>query len=123
MVLGLGALTPDERGYGTHEQLGLAPCAVREGIGIPCPACGVTTAVSLAARGDLLASLATQPLGLVLALGAPLVALLALLWHLAGRDLSVTVVNGRWARTVVLALAGLVLAAWLYKLRQFGGAG
>ncbi len=44
-------LSPDPRGYGTHEQLGLPPCGFRLVTGYPCPGCGGTTAFVLAVHG------------------------------------------------------------------------
>lgn len=34
-------VTPDERGYGTHEKLGLPACVSMKVLGVPCPGCGV----------------------------------------------------------------------------------
>ena len=109
-------LEPDERGYGTHEALGLAPCLFVELWDLPCPGCGVTTAVAHAARGDLLASLLAQPFGLALALGV----LVAGVWtpwaHFRGRDIGLElrvalIGRGRWA----IWIGVLVLASWVYK--------
>ncbi len=44
-------LTPDPRGYGTHEHLFLPPCYIRFFFNIPCPACGLTTCFALLAKG------------------------------------------------------------------------
>jgi hypothetical protein len=44
---------PDQAGYGTHRQLGLAACLSYEKTGMPCPTCGMTTALALLADGDL----------------------------------------------------------------------
>jgi hypothetical protein len=108
-------LEPDARGYGTHEQLGLAPCGALERWGLPCPGCGVTTAVALAARGRLLAALAVQPLGLALVLALPLWALWALAQHLRGRDLSHELAALR-ARRWALLSGILVGLSWAYRL-------
>ena len=35
------SLTPDNRGLGTHEQLGLAPCRMLSYLHIPCPYIGI----------------------------------------------------------------------------------
>lgn len=40
------------RTHGTHRQLGMPPCTLLAMTGFPCPACGMTTAVSLLAHGD-----------------------------------------------------------------------
>ena len=63
-------LEPDPRGFGTHEQLGLSPCAFRATTGRPCPTCGMTTAFARFARGEVAASWRANPAGAVLAPGA-----------------------------------------------------
>ena len=85
----VGLLTdPDPRGFGTHEQLGFGPCGFREWLGAPCPTCGVTTAVSHLTHGHAGRSWETQPLGVILTLGAALAAPWALVAHLRGADLA-----------------------------------
>jgi hypothetical protein len=46
-------LRPSERGFGTHEQLGLPPCTVQFSFGIRCPSCGMTTAWSHMVQGQV----------------------------------------------------------------------
>ena len=59
-------LNPDPRGVGTHEQLGLPPCAFLIEHGIPCVSCGMTTAFT--AMAHLRPGLAWQanPFGILL---------------------------------------------------------
>jgi hypothetical protein len=38
--------------HGTHRQLGLPPCMLNLVTGLPCPACGMTTSISLLVHGD-----------------------------------------------------------------------
>src|SRR5581483_2789888 len=59
------SLHPSERGFGTHEQLGLPPCIFLQLTGIPCPSCGLTTSFAHAAHLHWLASFTTQPFGFV----------------------------------------------------------
>jgi hypothetical protein len=61
-------LEPDPRGFGTHTQLGLAPCAFAVLTGRPCPSCGMTTAFAWFARGDWGRSWRANPAGLLIAL-------------------------------------------------------
>jgi hypothetical protein len=50
-------LTPDSRGWGTHEQMGWPACWLQRAGGWRCPSCGMTTAWALAVRGDVRAAL------------------------------------------------------------------
>jgi hypothetical protein len=53
-LLGLAkTLVPDPRGFGTHVQLGLRPCAFATMTGRPCPTCGMTTAFAWFVRGRM----------------------------------------------------------------------
>ena len=117
VFLVLGFLTPDERGFGTHEKLGLPPCGMMELAGIPCPGCGVTTSVSLAANGRFLDSFVNQPFGFLFALASAAFIVWAIVSHFRGRDLFDTIQNlrmGRWSIGVVLVM----LISWVYKIVQ-----
>lgn len=59
-------LTPDSRGWGTHEQLGCPPCWLQRATGRRCPSCGMTTAWAHAARGDVPAALESSVGGTLL---------------------------------------------------------
>mgnify|MGYP002626366721 CR=1 FL=1 len=67
-------LEPDPRGFGTHEQLGFAPCWLQTWTGYACPSCGATTAWALAMRGQLREAVATNGAATLLALATPVVA-------------------------------------------------
>jgi len=113
-------LEPDPRGYGTHEQLGFQACLPIRLWNLPCPGCGVTTAVTLALHGQPAASLRAQPFGLVtiaLVLGG---ALLAVRAHRRGRDLYAELGRLPW-RTLGPALAALLVLCWGYKLLALRG--
>ena len=56
---------PDPRGYGTHRQFGLPPCASRWIWGGPCPTCGMTTAWAWLVRGEFGRAAAANPGGVV----------------------------------------------------------
>ncbi len=60
-------LEPDPRGFGTHEQLGLSPCAFKATTGRPCPTCGMTTSFAWSVRGRPDRSWRANPAGSLLA--------------------------------------------------------
>jgi hypothetical protein len=68
LLLVAGMLEPDPRGFGTHTQLGLNPCAFAAVTGRLCPTCGMTTAFAWFVRGRLDRSWWANPAGLVLAI-------------------------------------------------------
>lgn len=117
-MLALGAIvSPDARGHGTHEQLGLPPCMTMELWSIPCPGCGVTTSVTLASQGRFLDSFVNQPFGLTVWLGVIAFALWAFAQHVRGIDIYRDL-RGRRAAPLVFAAAGIAGASWVYKLVQ-----
>ena len=114
VVLRLG-VSPDERGHGTHEQLGLPACASMELFGVPCPGCGITTATAWAVRGELREAFLVQPFGLLLVLAFPLYVLWVLQGVVRGRDLGRdlgAIPRKPWVGVGIALAAG----AWLYKL-------
>ncbi|MCA9024740.1 MAG: DUF2752 domain-containing protein [Planctomycetaceae bacterium] len=46
------SVSPDPRGFGTHQQFGLPPCTLRMLAGVPCPSCGATTSFAHFVRGE-----------------------------------------------------------------------
>jgi hypothetical protein len=114
--LWIGAwLRPAVEGVGTHQQLGLPACGWIVGMGLPCPSCGMTTAFSLAARGDLAGAFAAQPMGALLAVLAAMVAVVAA-WTAISGCRSWEVIWSLLDRRVGWALAALLALAWVYKL-------
>lgn len=63
-------LIPDARGFGTHEQLRLPPCAFRVMSGIPCPACGMTTSFAHLVRGQVVRAFRVNAAGCLLGVAA-----------------------------------------------------
>lgn len=115
-----GWLTPDPRGYGTHQHLRWgrwfpAECGWLTVTGYPCPTCGMTTAFSHAVRGQFPQALMAQPAGLVLALFTAAMTIIA----------ARAIVTGRWFLPQVLVfrphwfflgLLALLLGGWAFKL-------
>ena len=96
--------------HGTHRQLGLPPCMLNLATGLPCPACGMTTSVSLLVHGDPAAAWRTNWAGAVIGLlGAA-----ATLWL---TDCAAGLPPGSWtAETTIfrLVIAGGILATTRY---------
>jgi hypothetical protein len=68
-------LEPDTRGFGTHTQLGLPPCAFHTVTGRLCPTCGMTTSFAWMARFRVDRSWRANPAGCLYALSSiPLMA-------------------------------------------------
>lgn len=66
-VLAIAArLSPDPRGFGTHESLGLPPCGFLATNGYPCMTCGMTTAFANMIRLDVAAAWRANPMGIAL---------------------------------------------------------
>ena len=109
----LARVQPDPRGHGTHEQLGLDACGWPLAYGIPCPACGCTTAACLVVHGRIVEGFATQPFGASVAAGGLLLGAHAALCLLRGRsfvDLAL-----RWPFWSVVGWGVLLLlASWAY---------
>jgi Protein of unknown function (DUF2752) len=120
--LGLTGLAATVAAFGypaasRHTGLGL-PCPLRTLTGIPCPMCGMTTAATRLARGDLGAAVAANPFVLVL---AGLTAVMSVL--LAARLLALAPPPVRWTpgrhRSVRLTVAMLCAASWAFQLHRF----
>ena len=121
LVLGAGVLalsrwlTPSAAGFGTHTQLGLPPCGFLQVFGIPCPACGLTTAFAHAAHFSTRASLAAHPLGLPLFLALCALCVRALLGVCGLGSVRAFLTHTAWPR-LMLAVALAMLAAWSVRL-------
>ena len=81
-----GVLRPDDRGHGTHQQIGLPPCTLVVLFGVRCPTCGMTTSWANFVRGRPAEALRANLSGTVLCL----LDMLAVPWLLC------TAITGRW---------------------------
>jgi hypothetical protein len=95
------------------------PCPLRTLTGIPCPLCGMTTAATALASGDLGAALAANPFALLLA-GFTLVMVVLM----AARALGWAPAAAQWApsrrRQILWVAAVLAVASWAFQLHRFG---
>lgn len=114
-VLGIARwVEPDERGFGTHEQLGLPPCSFRALTGVPCPSCGMTTSFAYVMRGRLIRATVANPGGCLLALGAVALIPWCLASAVSGRALGIRAPE-RATLIAVLAVFGLSIAGWIVR--------
>lgn len=115
-VLGVAlSITPDARGHGTHEQIGLPPCRWVESFGLACPTCGMTTSFAHAVRGNLLASFLTQPMGMVLAILTAAAMFAGLFVAVTGSGLG-GLLGRLWTPRILWLAAAMTTLAWMYKI-------
>ncbi len=112
-------LEPDPKGYGTHTQLGLGPCAFRATTGRPCPACGMTTSFAWFARGEPANAWRANPAGSLL---AP-TCLVLIPWLLAasarGRPSPFRALESPLV-TLAVAVVALTVLSWLVRMTLGG---
>lgn len=115
MLIVAAMLKPDPAGVGTHAQLGLPACQWLVMTDRPCPTCGMTTAFSHAAHGEMAAAFATQPAGAVLAIATAMAAILGAYAMLTGMSLKpIGKMLGRpWT---FIGLGVVVAGGWAYTL-------
>lgn len=80
------ALRPSQRGWGTHQQLGLPPCTFQSLVGVRCPSCGMTTSWAWLVRGNVVRAVQSNVGG----------ALLAVVAMVASPFLLISAIRGRW---------------------------
>jgi hypothetical protein len=119
-VAGLGAAGAAVAYQATLGGQGLwLPCPLRTLTGIPCPLCGMTTAATGLAAGDLGAAVAANPFVLLLA-GFTLV--MAVL--MAGRAIGRLGPPAQWPasrrRQSYVVASVLGAASWAFQLHRFG---
>jgi hypothetical protein len=94
-------------------------CPLRTLTGVPCPMCGMTTAATGLARGDLDAALAANPFVLVLA-----VLIMGMAVLMAARAAGLAAPAAPWPasrrRQALWAVAVLLAASWAFQLHRFG---
>jgi len=95
------------------------PCPLRTLTGIPCPLCGMTTAATGLASGDLGAAMAANPFVLLLA-GFTLVMAVLMAARAIGRVPGAAQWPASRRRQSYWLAAVLVAASWVFQLHRFG---
>jgi len=101
-----------------------SPCGFKQRYGLPCPSCGMTTAMIAFARGEVLNAFYIQPAAAVICFAAVVALMFAFVMAVLGTDFGligylseqlktrhiifavVVIVCGAWAVTLARALAG-----------------
>ena len=106
-----GRLSPDPRGYGTHQQLGLPECTFQMLTQWPCPSCGGTTAFAHFVRGQWPSAVRANAAAFVLALVCAV--LVPWCWASAVCGRAIGIINPEWTLlALVLAMSGLFVLQW-----------
>ena len=95
------------------------PCPLRTLTGIPCPLCGMTTAATGLASGDLGAALAANPFVLVLA-GFTVVMAVVMAARAVGRFAPPAQWPASRRRQTYWLAVLLAAASWAFQLHRFG---
>jgi hypothetical protein len=108
-------LTPNPRGIGTHQQLGLPPCTVAQWYGIRCPSCGMTTSWAHLTRLNLVAAVRANAGGTLLALAACLCGPWFVASGALGRWLG-GVPQENWTLAAGLTIVAVTIIDWTLRL-------
>jgi hypothetical protein len=95
------------------------PCPLRTLTGIPCPLCGMTTAATALASGDLAGALVANPFVLVLA-GFTLVMAVLMVARAAGMVPGAAQWPASRRRQSYWVAAVLAVLSWAFQLHRFG---
>jgi Protein of unknown function (DUF2752) len=113
-------LEPDPRGFGTHTQLGLWPCAFQATTGRPCPTCGMTTSFAWSVRANPAQAWRANPAGCLLAPTALALIPWLLLASARARPWPFRTLERPLVGLSVAAVA-LTLISWLVRMTLVGG--
>ena len=122
-VLGIARwLDPNQRGYGTHEQLGLPPCAFHVLTGVRCPSCGMTTSFAYVVRWQFGDAARANAGGFLLALAT----MVLIPWCLASAVIDRPVgirTPERVALWGLCVIGGITVGGWILRFVFFGEQG
>lgn len=110
-------LNPDDRGFGTHEQLGLPPCPFLYFTAFPCAACGLTTSFSSIAHGHFFRAFSAHPLGPFLFL-LNITLILFSLKNLLSKESFWDLVPDKYLNWFLIVFVSSFLSIWIYRLVQ-----
>ncbi|MEM2786304.1 MAG: DUF2752 domain-containing protein [Candidatus Nitrosotenuis sp.] len=105
-------LTPDPKGYGTHQQLWLPPCAFHTLTQKLCPTCGLTTSITYITHGDLASAQKAHAGGLLLFVYTGAISLTLLCSFLFQFRI---VLPSSWLLLINIMVFGLVIAMGVFR--------
>lgn len=111
-------VSPDPRGYGTHQQLGLPPCMFRLITGYPCAGCGMTTSFAHFVRGHFYEAAHANPAGVLLATVLTIIIPWCGLSAWSGR-LWLVAEPVIFGCVLTICLAVMTVLVWLIRLATF----
>lgn len=111
-------LTPSDKGYGTHTQLGLGGCTMMTLTGWPCPMCGMTTTFTLMAHARPIDAFFTQPFGVILFSVTAIAAAVGWIDAISAVGVNRRVLRwiGRWEQKLAIGLLVGMMLGWVYKM-------
>lgn len=108
-------MSPDPRGHGSHEQLGLPPCVTLTALRAPCPFCGMTTSFCNMSHGRFVEAFRSHPTGPLLYAILWLSLPFHLYWARTRRSLLAVATDWPLERPVTWGFVA-VLIGWALKL-------
>lgn len=106
-------LLPDADGRAAHVRLGLQSCSFLARTGYPCFGCGMTTAVTAMARGQVAVAFGAQAFGAVSCIAVFLAVIVGAIQAVTGRNLFGRVRPRIWWILIVITAW---LLSWAYKV-------
>ena len=94
------------------------PCLFKSLTGVPCPGCGTVRSLQLLLHGDVMGSVLTNPLGLLLSLLVVAAAILVLRDARKDDDLLYRLMHRRWPPLALVVVVLLTLANWLWNISK-----
>ena len=94
------------------------PCLFKSLTGVPCPGCGTVRSLQLLLRGDVVGSVQTNPLGLLLTLLAVAAVVLVIRDARRDDDLLYRLMHHRWPVWALVLVVLLTIANWCWNIAK-----
>jgi hypothetical protein len=103
----------------------IGPCGFKQKYGLPCPSCGMTTAVIVFSKGDVLNAFYIQPAAALICCVAAVVVMFAFIMAVCGTDFGLIdcLAEQIKVRHIILATIVIVCGGWAVTLARALAAG